>query len=73
MSIFQELGESLLEDADNVDNVADLSVAPDAMVRWLGSWIGVDAVDPSLPDRTAAPHRRELRPDADLARHRAPG
>jgi phage tail-like protein len=50
VSIFQELGSSLLEDADNVDNLLDLAVAPDAMVRWLGSWIGTDAIDPSLSD-----------------------
>jgi phage tail-like protein len=50
VSIFQELGGSLLEDADNIDNVLDVTVAPDGMVRWLGSWIGVDAVDPALPD-----------------------
>ncbi|MCW2527149.1 MAG: phage tail protein, partial [Pseudonocardiales bacterium] len=49
VSLFQQLGESLLEDADNVEHVADLSVAPDAMVRWLGSWIGMPAIDPSLP------------------------
>jgi phage tail-like protein len=50
VSIFQELGASLLENADNVDYLADVSVAPDAMVRWLGSWIGTEAIDPSLPD-----------------------
>jgi phage tail-like protein len=50
VSIFQELGTTLLEDADNVDNIIDLTVAPDAMVRWLGSWIGVGSIDPSLPD-----------------------
>ena len=50
VSIFQELGASLLADADNVDNVVDLSVAPDAMVRWLGSWIGTESIDTSLPD-----------------------
>jgi phage tail-like protein len=50
ISIFQEVGTSLLEDADNIDNIADLTVAPDAMVRWLGSWIGVESIDPSLPD-----------------------
>ncbi|TAM92838.1 MAG: phage tail protein [Jatrophihabitans sp.] len=49
VSIFQELGDSLLADADNVDNVVDLTVAPDALVRWLGSWIGVDGIDASLP------------------------
>jgi phage tail-like protein len=50
VSIFQELGASLLDDADNIDNLLDVTVAPDAMVRWLGSWIGVEAIDPSLAD-----------------------
>ena len=49
VSIFQEVGTSLIADADNVDNIADLSVTPEAMIPWLGSWIGVDSVDPSLP------------------------
>jgi phage tail-like protein len=48
--IFQELGETLFADADNVDNLLDLSVAPLPVVRWLGSWIGVDEIDASLPD-----------------------
>jgi phage tail-like protein len=50
VSIFQELAGSLLADADNVDNVLDLTVAPDAMVRWMSSWIGGGAIDESLPD-----------------------
>lgn len=50
VSIFQELGDKLLSDADNVENVVDLDVAPEAMVRWLGSWIGIESIDPSLPD-----------------------
>lgn len=49
VSIFQELGSSLIADADNIDNVADLSVTPESMIPWLASWIGVDSVDPSLP------------------------
>jgi phage tail-like protein len=49
VSIFQEIATSLLENADNLENVADVAVAPDAMVRWLGSWIGIEAIDPSLP------------------------
>jgi phage tail-like protein len=51
VSIFQELGDSLLADADNIDNVVDLTVAPEALVRWLGSWIGVESIDPSLPEQ----------------------
>jgi phage tail-like protein len=50
VSIFQEVGTSLLENADNIDYLADVSVAPEAMVRWLGSWIGTESIDPSLPD-----------------------
>lgn len=50
VSIFQTVGSTLLEDADNLDNLLDLTVAPDVMVRWLSSWIGGGAIDPSLPD-----------------------
>jgi phage tail-like protein len=50
VSLFQELGTTLLEYADNIDHLPDISVAPDAVVRWLGSWIGMNALDPSLPD-----------------------
>jgi len=49
LSLFQELGTTLVEGADNIENVLDPTVAPDPMVRWMGSWIGVDSVDPSLP------------------------
>jgi phage tail-like protein len=62
VSIFQELGSGLFENADNIDNLADLTVAPDAMVRWLGSWIGVEAIDPSLPDEL---QRRIVRSSAN--------
>jgi len=51
VSLFQQLGSSLLEDADNIENAVDPSVAPEPMVRWLASWIGVEAIDPLLaPD-----------------------
>jgi phage tail-like protein len=50
VSIFQEVGSTLLDDADNVDNLVDVAVAPEAMVRWLGSWIGVDTIDESLDE-----------------------
>jgi phage tail-like protein len=49
-SIFQELATTMLDGADNIPNVVDVTVAPDAMVRWLGSWIGVRSIDSSLPD-----------------------
>jgi phage tail-like protein len=50
VSIFQELGTTLLEDVDNVDNVVDVSVAPPEFVRWLGSWIATDRIDAALPE-----------------------
>lgn len=49
VSIFQELAETLTADADNVEHLVDVKVAPEGMVRWLGSWIGVDGIDASLP------------------------
>jgi phage tail-like protein len=51
VSIFQEIGDSLLADADNIENLPALSVTPPGAVRWLGSWIGVNSIDPSLPDQ----------------------
>lgn len=48
VAIFQEIGGTLLEDADNIDYLADVTVAPEAMVRWLGSWIGTESIDSSL-------------------------
>lgn len=49
VSIFQEVATSILDDVDNLDNILDLTVAPEPMVRWLASWIGVESVDASLP------------------------
>jgi len=48
--IFQDIGTTLFDDADNVDHVLDISVAPVEMVRWLGSWIGMTSLDESLPE-----------------------
>lgn len=50
LSIFQEIGDTLLADVDNIENLPALSVTPEGAVRWLGSWIGVSSIDPSLPD-----------------------
>jgi len=64
VSIFQELGSTLLDDADSVDHVADLSVAPEDSIAWLGSWIGVDSLDnsmsPALRRRIVATAARTL-------------
>ena len=50
VSIFQQLGSTLLEDADTVEHVADLAVTPEPSLAWLGSWIGVESLDNSMPE-----------------------
>ena len=50
VSIFQEVATTLLEDADNVPNVLDPTVAPVPALSWLASWLGVTWIEPSLPD-----------------------
>ncbi|CAN5613766.1 phage tail protein [soil metagenome] len=50
VAIFQELGSSLLENADDVEHVVDVSVAAPELVRWLGSWLGVGTLDPSMEE-----------------------
>lgn len=50
VSVFQELATTLMAGADNVPNVVDTTVAPPPVVRYLGSWLGVSSIDPSLPE-----------------------
>ncbi len=49
--IFQTVADTVLHTIDNLPHVFDTAVAPDAMVRAIGAWMGVDWVDPSLPDQ----------------------
>jgi phage tail-like protein len=49
-SMFQEVATSFVEAADNVANVVDVTVAPPELVRWLGTWIGLESVDSSLDE-----------------------
>ena len=51
VSIFQELGSTLLDGADLVQHVADVTVTPTPLLPHLASWIGMDAIDPSLPEQ----------------------
>jgi phage tail-like protein len=62
VSIFQDLAETLVANADNVENLLDVNVAPPEMVRWLGSWIGIAGIDGSLPDQL---QRRIVESSAD--------
>jgi len=50
VSMFQEVGSSLLDGVDNITNVVDATVAPPAVLPWLASWLGVSWVDSSLPE-----------------------
>lgn len=50
VSIFEEVATSLVEGADNIPNVVDPTVAPVPVLSWLGSWLGVNWIEPSLPD-----------------------
>lgn len=50
VSIFQELGSSLMEDADVVQHIPDATVTPIPMIGQLASWIGVDTIDGSLAE-----------------------
>jgi phage tail-like protein len=48
LQIFQHISDTVLHQIDQLDHVFDPTVAPDAMVRAMGEWIGVDWVDSSL-------------------------
>ena len=48
--IFQSVSETVLHQVDNMPHLFDVAVAPDNMVRTVGTWLGVDWIDPSLPD-----------------------
>jgi phage tail-like protein len=44
-AIFQDVADTLVDAIDTIPEAVDVSVAPAPFVRWLGSWIGADAVD----------------------------
>lgn len=48
--IFQAVTDTVLQHVDNMPHMFDVNVAPDSVVRTIGSWMGVDWIDPSLPD-----------------------
>ncbi|MGN6522168.1 MAG: phage tail protein [Actinomycetes bacterium] len=50
VSIFQHVASTILEDVDTIEHLGDVTVAPPAMVRYLGAWIGLDAIEPELPE-----------------------
>jgi phage tail-like protein len=67
VTIFQEVADTVVGQIDNLPHVFDPTVAPLPMVRALGGWVGLDWVDPSLPD---ALQRRIVREYFSLLRWR---
>ena len=51
VALFQEVASTLLDDADLVEHIPDVTVTPAPMLQCLASWIGVDVVDASLPEQ----------------------
>ncbi len=52
VTLFQQLANGLLDHLDNMPFLADATVTPDPMVRYLGSWVALDWVDPTLAQRS---------------------
>ncbi|HEV7862345.1 MAG TPA: phage tail protein [Acidimicrobiia bacterium] len=50
LGIFQELADDLRSAIDGIEHAVDADVAPPDFVRWLGGWLGVESLDPSLPE-----------------------
>lgn len=50
VSIFQEIAESLMDGADQLEHVPDATVTPTPLLSYLASWIDVRTVDPSLSE-----------------------
>lgn len=50
LMIFQTIADTELHLIDGLHHQFDPAVAPDAMVRQMGAWIGIDWIDSSLPD-----------------------
>jgi len=48
VGIFQNVSTTMLDGVDNLDNIVDVTVAPEAVVRWMGAWLGVESIDSSL-------------------------
>ncbi|HYT38699.1 MAG TPA: phage tail protein [Acidimicrobiia bacterium] len=56
VALFQDLADGLRQRIDGIEHAVDLSVAPPVFVRWMGGWLGVTGIDPSL----SAPRQRDL-------------
>lgn len=50
VSIFQDVATTYLEHADGIGHLTEVDVTPAPLLPWLGSWVGVDVVDPELDE-----------------------
>jgi phage tail-like protein len=50
VSVFEVIAASQLEHIDQLEHVFDRTVAPPAMARALGRCVGIDVLDPALPE-----------------------
>lgn len=50
LGIFQAVADGVQVHAHALVDIVDVNVTPPEMVRWMGTWLGVDCVDPSMPD-----------------------
>lgn len=50
LGIIQEVADGIQVHAENLTDIVDVTVTTSEMVRWIGTWVGVDNVDPSLSD-----------------------
>lgn len=48
VGIFGELAEGLRQRIDSIEHAVDVTVAPPPFVRWLGTWLDIGSIDPSL-------------------------
>ena len=51
VTLIQQLAGGLLDHLDDMPHLTDVTVTPDPMVRYLGSWVGIDWIDPMLDQR----------------------
>jgi phage tail-like protein len=50
LRIFQDGGQTYLDQIDTLEHIFDPAVTPTPMIRILGEWIGLDYLDAELPD-----------------------
>ncbi len=48
-SVFDHVNDSVLAHADGIEWLADIALAPDDMVRWMTTWLGVGWDEAILP------------------------